>query len=171
VKFLLSFFWLICLMAVQPVPSPAAAEIPAARSVLSGKVLWVYDGDTLEVAGFGKVRLLGIDAPEQEPSPRDTFFTRQGIAPGTLRRIHAEGRNFLITHLKGVTVSLDSEPEERDRHGRLLAYVTLPDGRLLNQVMLDRGFAVVYRRFDFTLKDDFLQAESLARSGQRGLWQ
>ncbi|MEJ2700672.1 MAG: thermonuclease family protein, partial [Desulfuromonadales bacterium] len=61
--------------------------------------------------------------------------------------------------------------DERDRYGRLLAYVVLPDGRMLNRLLLEKGYAAVYRRFDFRLKQDFLRAEADARRRQVGLWQ
>ncbi len=142
-----------------------------ARDTLTGTVRWIYDGDSIEVTGIGPVRLLGIDAPEHEASSRDAWFRRQGIAPAVLRRINKEGRSFLIANVKNQTVTLTCEPESRDRHGRLLAYVTLPDGRLLNRLLLEKGYAVVYRRFDFAFKADFLAAESEARRNRAGLWQ
>ncbi|ABA89672.1 nuclease, putative [Syntrophotalea carbinolica DSM 2380] len=136
-----------------------------------GKVTWVYDGDTIKIAGIGKVRLLGIDVPEREGSPRDRYFTRQGISPATLRRVHAQARRLVRERSYGQTVSLRTGQPAHDRYGRLLAYVVLPDGRLLNRLLLERGLAVVYRRFDFTLKKDFLLAEKQARQAGRGMWE
>lgn len=152
---------LLCLL----LPALAAAES------LSGQVKWIYDGDSIEVAGIGTVRLLGIDAPEYKPSQRDRYYQRWGIEPCTLRQINQAGKNFLIKSVKGQTVVLKAEEKKRDRYNRLLAYVYLPDGRLLNQLLLEKGYAVVYRRFDFAFKADFLEAEDLARSNRRGLWQ
>ena len=123
------------------------------------------------MSGIGTVRLLGIDAPEYEASRRDRYYRRWGIDPATLRRIHREGKAYLIDSLKGRTVALATGKEQRDRHGRLLAYVYLPDGRLLNRLLLKKGYAVVYRRFDFELKADFLEAEDRARRTKLGLWQ
>ncbi|MEZ4598289.1 MAG: thermonuclease family protein [Syntrophotaleaceae bacterium] len=161
---------LACRLTVIPLPA-LATEAAQVNDLLSGKVLWVYDGDTLEVSGVGKVRMIGIDAPEREPSPRDDFFLRRGIAPGTLRRIHRQGLDFLIGTVKGEMVYLEGEKPKRDRHGRLLAYVFLSDGQCLNKTMLDKGYAVVYRRFDFSRKPDFLKAEESARRQKQGLWQ
>lgn len=135
-----------------------------------GKVSWVYDGDTIKITGIGKVRLLGIDVPEREDSLRDRFFTRQGIPPATLRSVHAQARRLVLERSYGQTVSLRTGHPAYDRYGRLLAYVTLPDGRLLNRLLLERGLAAVYRRFDFSLKKDFLLAEKQARQAGRGMW-
>jgi micrococcal nuclease len=138
---------------------------------LQGKVLWIYDGDTLKVAKVGKVRLLGIDAPEHEDSPRDGYYIRQGIPRQRLRRIARKALRYNIETVKGRTVRLLTDHDERDRYGRLLAYVVLPDGRMLNRLLLEKGYAAVYRRFDFRLKQDFLRAEADARRRQVGLWQ
>jgi len=58
----------------------------------------------------------------------------------------------------------------RDKYGRLLAYVYLPNGRLLNRLLAEQGMAVVYRRFSFNMKADFLAAEAEARKSRTGLW-
>ena len=153
------------LLCILLQPTLAAAE------ALSGRVKWIYDGDTIEVADIGTVRLLGIDAPEYKPSQRDRYYQRWGIAPATLRRINQEGKAYLIEFVKGESVVLKAEKKKRDRYDRLLAYVYLPDGRLLNRLLLERGYAVVYRRFDFEKKSDFLTTEKLSRNNRQGLWQ
>ncbi|HEY7745333.1 MAG TPA: thermonuclease family protein [Desulfuromonadales bacterium] len=137
---------------------------------LRGRVEWIYDGDTIKVAGVGKVRLLGIDTPEREESDKDRFFIKLGGNGKTLRRIAGEALRFNIATIKGKDVRLTLDHEKRDAYGRLLAYVTLPDGRLLNRLLLEKGYAVVYRRFDFRLKEDFLAAEAEARHRKVGLW-
>ncbi len=147
---------------------PASAEEPA--STQQGVVSWVYDGDTLEVDPVGTVRLIGIDVPEREDSSRDRYLAGQGIPASVQRRIYRAAKDYNIKHVKGqqVTLSLGSPP--RDRHGRLLAYVYLPDGRQLNRVLIEQGLAAVYRRFSFTEKGDFLAAEARARQAGAGMW-
>jgi len=147
-----------------------SAVLATAAPAQCGRVTWVHDGDTIEVAGIGKVRLLGIDVPERKTSPRDRYFTRQGVTPSTLRNIHAMARDLVIELSYGQSISLTTEHPTHDAYGRLLAYVTLPDGRMLNRILLEKGCAVVYRRFDFSLKKDFLQAENEARRTKRGMW-
>jgi len=142
----------------------------AGAETLRGRVEWVYDGDTIQVAGLGKVRLLGIDTPEREAGPRDRFFVKLGGNGAALRRIAGEALRFNIEQAKGREVHLATDRERRDGYGRLLAYVTLPDGQLLNRLLLEKGYAVVYRRFDFARKMDFLAAEAQAKRQGAGLW-
>jgi micrococcal nuclease len=154
-------FLLFCLLL--------AASLVQAES-LQVKVLYVYDGDTLRVSGVGKVRLLGIDTPERERSERDQAFIRQGANPARLSSAAAAARTRVVRLAQGQRVKLTFDHERHDRYGRTLAYVTLPDGRLLNQLLLEEGHAIVYRRFDFRLKKEFLAAEERARSQGVGMW-
>ncbi|NJC87806.1 MAG: hypothetical protein FIB02_04630 [Desulfuromonas sp.] len=147
-----------------------AGDAPAA---LTGTVTWVYDADTLEIASHGKVRLLGIDAPEKAGSDRDEKFIKLGIARKHLRPVHGAGLAWCLRNVKGqqVTLTFDTtQKERRDRHGRLLAYIYLPDGRLLNRLLLEQGLVIVYRRFPIDLKQDFLSAETEAKHRGLGLW-
>jgi micrococcal nuclease len=143
--------------------SVAAAEV-------RGRVSWVYDGDTVKVDGVGKVRLLGIDTPEEKASERDKTYRRAGIASKQLRRGAKRATDFLIRTAKGQVVTLTYDQDKKDRYGRTLAYVTLADGRMLNRELLREGLACVYQRFDFRLKADFLRVEAAARNAGRGLW-
>lgn len=148
-------------------PATALCD-PAA---LTGTITWVYDGDTVKVENIGKVRLLGIDTPEKEDSPRDNYYLRQGVDRGTLRRIADMALRFMIREAKGKRVTVQVGGDGTDRHGRTLAYIYLPDGRLLNRLLLEEGLAAVYRKFDFRLKADFLATEKAARLKRLGLWQ
>lgn len=143
----------------------------AAPGSVSGKVEWIYDGDTLEVAGVGKVRLIGIDTPERDDTDRDRSFTRLGARQRQLRPTGQAALRFNIAQVKGKTVHLRFDGPQKDRHGRTLAYVYLPDGRMLNRLLLEQGYAVVYRRFDFQHQDDFLRAEAAAREARLGIWE
>lgn len=147
---------------------PACAEENG--SDRQGIVSWVYDGDTIEVSPAGKVRLIGIDTPERQASRRDQYFIERGISAERLRAIYHEAKQHNIRQVKGQKVTLKTDGDLRDRHGRLLAYVLLPDGRNLNRILIEKGLAVVYRKFSFSEKEDFLLAEEQARSNQVGLW-
>ncbi len=162
--------WRVLAACLLLVAITLAGCAEAEEAPVRGQVQWIYDGDTIKVAGIGKVRLIGIDTPEREDSDRDRFYRRWDIPPKRLRRIASEVLQFNISRVKGKTVTLSFDQEKTDRFGRTLAYVALPDGRLLNRLLLEKGYATVYRRFDFRLKDDFLTAENIARNKQLGLW-
>jgi len=138
---------------------------------LEGRVTWVYDGDTIEVGDIGKVRLLGIDTPEYQDSSRDNFYLKRfHISRKKLREISRRAKRFNIIQAKGKTVRLETEKEQRDKHGRLLAYVYLADDQQLNRLLLQQGLASVFRRYGFAQKHIFLEDENKARAAQIGLW-
>lgn len=160
------FFLSLCLGGILALS--AYAEEPA--PLLLGTVTWVYDGDTLEIDTLGKVRLIGIDAPESENSQRDRYLAEKGVSAARQRQVYQAAKSFNIKHVKGQKVSLTLDDPPRDRHDRLLAYVYLPDGRLLNRMLIEEGLAVVYRRFEFKMKAAYLLAEESARRSKTGLW-
>ena len=128
------------------VGSASAAEYPA-------RVIGITDGDTLTVLTAQKtqvkIRLAGIDAPE---SGQD-FGTRAKQAASDL----AFGKTVTIIE------------REKDRYGRTVADVTLPDGRSLNREMVSSGMAWWYRKY--AANDQVLaRLEAEARQAKRGLW-
>ena len=61
--------------------------------------------------------------------------------------------------------------ESRDRYGRALAYVWLEDGRFLNVLLVERGYAqplTIPPNVDFAGRIG--DAADTARRGRRGLW-
>lgn len=93
---------------------------PKAVRVASGSVVSVTDGDTVRIKVDGgkteKVRIIGVDAPEDTThhdvfGPQATAFTRKALAGG-----------------RHVWLELDAG--DRDRYGRLLAYVWLTEPSL-----------------------------------------
>jgi micrococcal nuclease len=180
--------------SIFPGPGPAPARrglavLPAlALLLLLAAPAWagggwvqvarVNDGDTLTVHLQGKpvlVRLIGVDAPEMAYS-KSLYrkAQRAGRSATQEARAGAASREALLKLLAvGDKVRLkDGRPQtdKRDRYGRLLAFVYLADGRLLNQVMIAQGWAQAYRSFAYQHKEAFLEAQSEARRERRGLW-
>lgn len=122
-----------------------------------GTVERVTDGDTLRLVGVGPVRLIGIDTPEVFGASE--CFGRE--ASDFVRRLLHPGDR--VRYRPGT--------DERDRHGRLLAYVWLPSGRMLNAVLAERGYATpltVPPNVDYATR--FAAAARRAREAGRGLW-
>ena len=73
--------------------------------------------------------------------------------------------------VEGKTARLHLEPHRlRDRYDRLLAYVELPDGKLLNEEMLAAGLARADSRWPHRNSDRFKLIEAQARRDRLGLW-
>ncbi len=119
----------------------------------------VVDGDTIVVEIGGKeyrVRYIGVDAPES--TTRQECFGR-------------EATRFNRTLVEGQTVRLERDVSETDRYGRLLRYVYLSNGEMVNEVIIREGYALA-RSFppDVKYQDRFREAEREAKQKQRGLW-
>lgn len=123
----------------------------------------VVDGDTIKVIYQGKeetVRLVGIDTPEtKHPSKEVECFGPE--ASEYLGKL-LEGQDFELV--------FDSKQGQRDRYERLLAYLYLPDGRLVNQIMVAEGYAFAYTKAKSDLVDTFVLEEQKAQAEGKGLW-
>ena len=118
----------------------------------------VFDGDTIDVAGQGRVRLLGIDAPEIGTR----FDTPQPFAD--------EARTYLASLVLHRYVHLETDGDSRDAYGRLLAYVIRDDGLLANAEMLRAGLATVSARQPLRRLGELRRAETSAQQSRRGVW-
>jgi endonuclease YncB( thermonuclease family) len=154
----------------RPAPAASRPETYAADAARfqGGQflVVKVVDGDTLHLAAADlghdttKVRLIGVDAPEMGTGQGDRMYFAEE-ATAFVRRLAQGGK---------VRVYLDERAGSRDRYGRLLAYLELPDGRFLNEELLLEGYAYADRRFRHGYYQKYLQLEAAARSAGRGLW-
>lgn len=125
------------------------------------RVVEVVDGDTIVARRGGRtetVRLLGVDTPETKDPDRPV----ECFGP--------EATAFTEARLAGALVRLETDTQERDDYGRLLAYVRL-DGVEFNEVLLRAGYA---RLLVIPPNDRhgraLLRAELDARARARGLW-
>lgn len=132
------------------------------------RVAHVVDGDTLHVAArdgdssVTRVRLWGINAPE---------MSHPGLRVGA-EPLGDEATHYLRELAEGRTVKLVLEPHRvRDRYERVLAFVELPDGRVLNEEMLAAGLARADDRWAHRRQDRFALLEQQARHDARGIWQ
>jgi micrococcal nuclease len=58
----------------------------------------------------------------------------------------------------------------RDRYDRLLRYVYLPDGTMMNLILIQEGYGFYYPYFTFSKMEEFGAAQKLARIGLKGVW-
>jgi micrococcal nuclease len=118
----------------------------------------VIDGDTIDVATVGRVRLLGIDAPEI------------GRGLDTSAPFGREARDRLAALVLHRWVRLEQEGVALDVYNRHLAYVITGDGQFVNAVLVREGLARVSARTPLTRLAELQRAESEAQSFRRGMW-
>ncbi len=168
IRLLVSAFLALLGLLVSPgTPLGAVADRAHLTSWSSSStypVVHVVDGDTIDVMRGGekvRIRLIGIDTPESvDPRRPVECFGKEASARA---RELLEGAR--------VGVELDPSQGELDKYGRTLAYARLPDGRILNQVMIEEGYAHEYTyRLPYRYQTEFKSAERSAREGERGLW-
>ncbi len=123
------------------------------------RVARVIDGDTIELESGEKVRYIGINTPESvDPRRKVECFGKEATA-------------FNKHLVEGRTVRLEKDVTDRDKYGRLLRFVFLEDKTFVNEVLVREGYAYVspYPP-DISKKDSFHEAETDARTNERGLW-
>ena len=128
------------------------------------RVLTAFDGDTLDIDGLGSVRLKGIDTPETYAGGSDGVEC-YGLEAKALTQDLTEGQ--------WVRVLLDPTDEPTDFldiYDRLLAHIELEDGTYLNGLLVQGGYACVWRSFDCYNKPELLGWEAAAQAGEVGLW-
>lgn len=133
----------------------------------------VVDGDTIRLPDRKRVRLIGIDTPEYYES--DKLFRdakRAGITPQKMSNLGEQSYRFTRKLCEGKDVRLEFGPERFDSYGRLLAFVYLPDGSMLNEEIIRQGYGIAMLRFPFKqeYRDRFVAAQHTARKEGRGLW-
>ncbi len=139
---------------------PLFREQPFSGTALSGaRVIAINDGDSVTILLDGKkqrARLIGIDAPEMGQEPW-----------GRMSREHL--RKLLKAYRW--RVSIENGIEQRDKYSRLLVYLWAPDGQMLNERMLQDGYAVLFTiQPNSKYSERFRKAQRIAREKRRGIW-
>lgn len=172
-----------CTLLPDTAPAGSSETAPTGRgtSVQTTSVVTdVVDGDTLRVAtpagrDLGRVRLLGLDAPE---------IAHDGT--GSAECYGTEATQLLAGLAPaGSTVTLRSDPgqPDRDRYGRLLRYVDVAEpigqggqggrgGQVdLTERLLALGAAELYRNEPpLQRADEYAEAAAEAQAGAAGQW-
>ncbi len=156
-------FWVVAVLAVLVGLLPTVGLAPTAGDPrrLDGTVVKVVDGDTIHVQVNGrveKVRYIGVNTPEvHHPTKGEEFGGREAAAVN----------RDLVT---GQHVRLELDVQERDRYGRLLAYVWVGEV-MINAELVRRGYAQVMTvPPNVRHQSMFLALQREARQAGRGLW-
>lgn len=149
---------------LTPTVSPSSLVTPTRISSVSGAmteetvVTKVVDGDTIEVTGKRKVRLIGIDTPE-------TVDPRRGVQCFG-KEASAHTKELLLNK----TIRMERDVSETDKYGRLLRYIFIGD-ILVNEQLVKDGYAKASTYPpDVKYQARFKQAELLAQTQNKGLW-
>lgn len=129
----------------------------------SYRVTSVADGDTIGVDMNGKselIRFIGVDTPETHDPRKAVQCFGQAAS------------NYTKSLIGSGPVRLEADPlsTNRDRYNRLLRYVYLPDGRLVQAEIIKNGYGFAYTSFPFTKSDEFSGYQKQAREQNKGLW-
>ena len=141
------------LLAALLLPPAAAAQSTAGQGPATCKVVYVLDGDTINCEGEVTIRLLLVDVPDHGNFGDEARAFVVGLAP------------------KGTELRLEYDQNPRDSQGRWLAYAYLRDGTMVNQRLVENGFAYVEfsSRNQARLKE-LRAGEQIARDERLGLW-
>ncbi|OXS77914.1 thermonuclease family protein [Domibacillus enclensis] len=130
--------------------------------LVSAKVLSVTDGDTIKVDLNGKeesVRLILVDTPE-------TKHPQLGKQP-----LGDEASAFTTEQLSGKEIQIEPGVEERDRYGRLLAYIYVGD-KMFNKTLIEKGLArVAVYPPNTEYLDELETAQATAKEQGIGIWE
>ena len=132
----------------------------------------VLSTDTLLLASGEKVALIGLtglDPLGSKEVQRDEHgFIIRDQDPTT--SFEVEALRFMNTLVGNKMVRLEFDVERRDEQGHLLAYVILPDGKIVNEEALRYGFAHLKLRMpNMKYAERFRRAYKEARQEMRGL--
>lgn len=143
----------LSLAAVALAPAVGLAQEEAAPETFSCTIAFVIDGDSLNCRDGTRIRLLLMNAPEAGPFGDLARRALAGLLP--------VGESFRV----------ETDRRRQDKQGRVLGYVFLPDGQMVNEMMIREGYAFLKPDDDNRRHLSRLRrAEAAARETRRGLW-
>lgn len=146
-KRILSIFVLVAAL-ITPIAAQPIDE--------NATVIKIVDGDTIDVlvnTNTYRVRYIGIDTPETG----ECYYT--------------EAKNANGTWVNGQTVRMERDISNVDRYDRLLRYIYLADGRMVNELLVREGFAFSKRYAPDTKNAALFDAAQIdAAKARSGMW-
>ncbi len=158
----------------QPAPNKPTERHTANPNAGKYRVTHIADGDTINLEGRHRVRLIGINCAEIGHPEKDP--------PTKAQPWSAEAMKFTEARLKNQMVRIEFDPEydAEDHYGRWLCWVYYRDQRdgsekLLNEELLRAGLAFAYddrRKFHYSeaMYRRLKAAQREAQEGKRGIY-
>jgi micrococcal nuclease len=120
------------------------------KQVIDVNTLLLRSGEQVELTGVKTSRTRGFRNPAGAYMKEATLFVKQLV--------------------EGKEIRLEFDWENRDRYGRLLAYVYLLDGTFVNEEIIKQGYGLTDTIYPFKYMEEFRGYESDARENKKGLW-
>jgi micrococcal nuclease len=161
----------ICLSALLSLAPFTLPQVLRAQ-----EVEFVFDGDSFR-ADMGvltqSVRMVGIECPEGTASSKARREARKlGMTMSEYLKYGDQAaaltRKMLPKHSK---FRIEYDVEKRDKYGRLLGYVFLPDGRMVNEELVKAGLATLFpTEKNVKYKKRLIAALIQAQNNKVGMW-
>lgn len=151
VRWTLTIILIVLLVGFRLVERIGEDKKPSDRFI----VVKVIDGDSVELQGRDRLRLLTVDTPEKgEP-------------------LFDEARQFLADLALGKIARIEFAGKRRDKYGRLLGYLYI-DSLFVNKAILEHGLGYLYLFKDTDIGQPetkiLMNAQRRAMAAGVGLW-
>lgn len=143
---------IVILLTLRLVEDIGVERLPGERFT----VVRVIDGDTVELLGGDRLRLLAIDTPERG------------------ERFYDQASKLLESVTLGKKARVEYSRNRRDKYGRLLGFLYVDDTIFANKMIIDSGLGCLFLFSDQDLSNqqtkELLTAQREAFEQKRGLW-
>lgn len=170
----LSLLLIPCLLSYSQVYN--GRNIDKTRDRIKVYVAEIVDADTIKIRinnRIERLRLIGIDAPEIHKNRKAYYMARKKHRDiEEILKMGKKAKDYLLSVIKpGDTVWVEFDVQLRDRYGRLLGYVYLKNGEMLNEKILKDGYAYILTiPPNVKYVDRFYRAYRYAVENKKGLW-
>lgn len=127
----------------------------------TGYVKFVPDGDTIILKSGEIIRYIGVDTPEINHGKKEKP-----------QKFSKEAREFNKKITKGQKLKIVFGEKRKDRFKRVLGYVYLEDGRMVNNEILKNGMGWFYHHKDNKkFYSRLLKSQNNALGRNKGIWE
>ena len=142
-----------------------STEESSESDIILYNVIRVVDGDTIIINkddAETKIRLIGVDTPESVATGNNAY---KNCEEGKI------ASEFTKSLLDGASVSLEYDVSPQDKYGRDLCYVYLEDGKMLNELLLEKGYArLMTVPPNVKYVEEFTKIQKTSQEMSEGFW-